>query len=99
MTTSQLNWRLQGPCSQLSAAEADMLFFPDSGRSINKAKAFCAGCPVADICLEFALDHAMSGIWAGTSEKERNRIRLFRYKVRGVVAAQKVVARRNIVFT
>lgn len=84
-----LDWRLRGPCSTLKPQEYDELFFPEQGRKIKKARAFCAGCPVKDICLEFALKNNCSGIWAGTNEQERGKMKhvLTRVIVEPVVAA------------
>ena len=53
------------------------LFFPisDSGKSLEQvaeAKAICAGCPVRNDCLAFALRTGqVDGIWGGTTTHER----------------------------
>lgn len=57
------------------------LFFPDEhtvnhmGRAATRqaaaAQAICAGCPVTDLCLAYALDTRSSGVWAGTTTRER----------------------------
>lgn len=70
------DWRAQAACS----GYPNTLFFPtgdglDEG-SIEKAKAICAVCPVIDECLQYALEtNQRSGIWGGTSEKERKSLR------------------------
>ncbi len=67
-------WRDSAACRD----DTEGLFFPDDSDlgSINAAKAICAGCPVADECLAYAIDTNQSeGIWAGTTAKERRRIR------------------------
>lgn len=52
------------------------VFFPDRGESLEPAKAICAECIVRDECLEYALDNRERfGIWGGTSERERRRLR------------------------
>ena len=52
------------------------LFFPDRGESLEPAKAVCAGCVVREECLEHALRVGERfGVWGGTSERERRRIR------------------------
>lgn len=59
------------------------LFFPSSGgnQSCVAAKQVCAGCGVRVECLEFALaEREVWGVWGGTSEKERRRIRRERAK-------------------
>lgn len=48
------------------------LFFAPRARAERRAKAVCAGCPVRDECLEFALDQRVEfGIWGGTTGRER----------------------------
>jgi WhiB family redox-sensing transcriptional regulator len=57
------------------------LFFPvgTTGQAllqIEQAKAVCSQCPVSQECLEFALStNQDSGIWGGTSEEERRKLR------------------------
>lgn len=42
----------------------------------KQAKAICAKCPVIDKCMEYALENpSITGILAGTNEKERRDIR------------------------
>jgi WhiB family transcriptional regulator, redox-sensing transcriptional regulator len=45
-------------------------FFSDE----KAAKGICAGCPVMVECLEAALVYNYSGVWGGTTDKERQRI-------------------------
>lgn len=72
-TRGRTNWREAGACAH---AEPD-LFFPISstGRALEqiaKAQAICAGCPVRQACLEFALEHDLTyGIWGGTIPEDR----------------------------
>lgn len=48
------------------------IFFPERGDTTRPAKELCAGCPVRDDCLDYALANGIKhGIWGGTSEKER----------------------------
>jgi WhiB family redox-sensing transcriptional regulator len=54
------------------------LFFPldENGASARQARIICQKCPVRDACLESALsDPTLVGIWAGTSTRERRRMR------------------------
>ena len=52
------------------------LFFPERGASTREAKEVCRGCVVREDCLDYALsDPKLEGWWAGTSEKERRRLR------------------------
>jgi WhiB family transcriptional regulator, redox-sensing transcriptional regulator len=57
------------------------LFFPVSSlgpalRQVAQAKAICARCPIQQACLGYALDAGpVQGIWGGTTEAERRRLR------------------------
>ena len=52
------------------------LFFPERGASVDAAKRVCMSCPVRAECLEFALVEVVKhGIFGGTSERERRRLR------------------------
>lgn len=65
-----------------SCAEVDPeLFFPERGavtagqRGIQSAKSICRTCPYTIECLEWALTHNEMGIWGGTTERERRRLK------------------------
>lgn len=65
-------WREHGACRGVDPN----IFFPERGESCVEAKAICAGCPVRGECLDYALDLGEKfGIWGGTSERERRRMR------------------------
>lgn len=52
------------------------LFFPTRGGDVRAAKKVCAGCEVRAECLDYALtEHLTHGIFGGTSERERRRLR------------------------
>lgn len=52
-------------------------FFPSEGSSLLQARRVCSRCPVSEECLEYALAHpSLKGIWAGTSERRRRRLRV-----------------------
>lgn len=42
---------------------------------VERAREVCSGCPVATACLQYALDNKVQGIWAGTTDEERGRLR------------------------
>ncbi len=71
------SWRLLAACQD---TDPD-LFFPvgTTGPAIDQidsAKAVCDSCHAKAPCLEFALvTNQDSGVWGGTSEEERRRIR------------------------
>ncbi len=70
-------WRQQANCRQTDPA----LFFPVGStgmarEQIQAAKAVCRCCPVRQACLDFALQtNQEAGIWGGTSEEDRRRLR------------------------
>ena len=65
-------WQRRAACRGRGVAE----FFPPDGSSRIRAAVVCARCPVSKECLEYALCHpALKGVWAGTSERGRHRIR------------------------
>lgn len=66
-------------------AETDPeLFFPEQGSGTSgpvlAARRICGACPAQAECLEWALDYPenLSGIWGGTSERERRKLRVGR---------------------
>lgn len=70
-------WRDQASCRFVSPE----LFFPTGStgpaiEEIRTAKAVCHGCHVQRECLQFALEtNQEAGIWGGTTEDERRRLR------------------------
>lgn len=70
-------WRNRAACRD---TDPD-LFFPigSTGQAIDQieaARSVCVDCEVRDACLEFALaTNQESGVWGGTSEEERRKLR------------------------
>lgn len=70
-------WRDEAACRHTDAN----LFFPagSTGFAVGQiadAKAVCRGCPVQDACLQYAFEtNQESGIWGGTDEDERRKLR------------------------
>ena len=61
-------WMRHAACK----GEDQALFFPERGESLASARVICAGCPVREACLEYAIEHRIRhGVWGGTSERER----------------------------
>ncbi|WP_432040324.1 WhiB family transcriptional regulator [Streptomyces cucumeris] len=49
---------------------------PAAQQQEARAKQVCEGCPVAQACLEYALEAGMThGVWGGTGEEERRALR------------------------
>ncbi len=70
-----ISWREHANCR---TAPLEM-FFPESGNGIEEiqaAKVLCQSCPVRNACLEYSLvTNQENGIWGGTTEGERRRVR------------------------
>lgn len=71
------DWRERSACRYVEPS----LFFPmgdgvDAFIQTEDAKRICQICPVRSECLDFALQANLeSGIWGGTSEDERRKLR------------------------
>src|SRR4051794_38950728 len=51
------------------------VFFPVSDSFADEAKSICATCPVAEQCLEYAIEtHQPDGVWGGLTAIERHRL-------------------------
>jgi len=67
-----LDWQTRAACRGMGSD----LFFPTSGDALGPATRICARCPVLEECRTTALDDpSLYGIWAGTSVRERRRLR------------------------
>jgi WhiB family transcriptional regulator, redox-sensing transcriptional regulator len=70
-------WRDRAACRDMDPD----LFFPigSTGSAlyqIDAAKTICRACAVREVCLEYALaTNQEAGVWGGTSEEERRRLR------------------------
>lgn len=85
VTDVDIDWMEHAACNGLDPE----LFFPARGdiRTMNEAQKVCASCPVRLPCLEYALTVPVTntgtyviGVWGGSSERERARIRKRRAK-------------------
>jgi len=90
MTISQADfdcngWREHANCKGINPT----LFYPEqgaNGRDVDAAKVVCSGCTVRQACLDYALDnYEKIGIWGGTSERERRRIRRHRFTEQHII--------------
>jgi len=69
-------WRDHASCRSTGTH----LFFPEQESAafegVEAALALCRQCPVKNACLQFALETKQEhGIWGGTTEAERRRLR------------------------
>jgi WhiB family transcriptional regulator, redox-sensing transcriptional regulator len=72
---SELAWQREAACRGLGIKESQAIFFPSRGDSIDEARAICGRCPVTEECLDFALANNCIGVWAGTSDRQRRRLK------------------------
>lgn len=73
-------WKARGTCATRRMDPALFTLEQGASRAGNRLKlkivqAACAKCPVRVTCLEHALEHHEHGIWAGTTDAKRGRIR------------------------
>lgn len=67
-----VEWQANARCSEVDPE----IFFPERGGSSKAARAVCNKCDVRNQCLEYALNNKEQfGIWGGTSERERRKLR------------------------
>lgn len=67
-----LTWQSQARCNEVDPE----IFFPERGGSSKAARAVCTDCSVRQECLRYALtNREQFGIWGGTSERERRKLR------------------------
>lgn len=67
-----LSWQASARCTEVDPE----IFFPERGGSSKAARAVCGECSVRQECLLYALaNREQFGIWGGTSERERRRLR------------------------
>jgi len=77
-----MTWQDEASCMTVDPE----LFFPvgttgDAVVQVEAAKAICRSCPVAGLCLEFALSSRQDfGVWGGLSEDERRSLRRSRQR-------------------
>jgi WhiB family redox-sensing transcriptional regulator len=65
-------WHADAVCAQVDPDT----WFPEKGGSTRDPKAICAGCPVRQQCLDYALEHdERFGIWGGVSERQRRQLK------------------------
>ncbi len=77
MTEFATEWRSAGACLP---ADPDLFFpiatGPVEAKQVAMARRICAGCPVRQQCLDFAMRTGEThGIWGGTTPEERLRAR------------------------
>jgi WhiB family transcriptional regulator, redox-sensing transcriptional regulator len=74
-----VTWQNAAACA---GTETPAHWFPHDVVLARPALDVCDVCPVVTDCLDFALHHRVHGIWGGTTDTQRRRIR----SRRGIVA-------------
>jgi len=64
-----MNWKEVGDCRDL---ENDLFFNPSRE---TLAKQICKRCPVRRACLTYAVERMEKGVWGGTNNDERKKLR------------------------
>lgn len=90
--SGDVRWMDQAACAGLSTEIVNRWFFSDEafrGQEWKAAIKMCDGCVVREQCLAFVLDHpdSMPGVWGGTTENQRRRMKRDRKLSAAVVAA------------
>lgn len=70
-------WMEKALCRTLNPEEAERTFFVGRGQNKTKAESICNSCEVQKKCLTYAIVNDEKGIWAGTSEKDRQHMKAF----------------------
>ncbi|AYY11598.1 WhiB family transcriptional regulator [Actinobacteria bacterium YIM 96077] len=72
-------WTERALCAQVDPE----LWFVEKGESNRPAKSICQQCEVVPECLEYALENdERYGVWGGTTERERRKLRKERSNTR-----------------
>ena len=67
--TVKTTWRDEAACKGVDTG----IFFPTTDAEAGPAKLICAGCPVRNECLEWALaSRQEDGVWGGLTKPERD---------------------------
>lgn len=86
-----LEWMQSGLCK---GSPAKIFFQYDVVRD-RLAKAICQGCPVREPCLQYALDNDETGVWGGTNDKDRDRLRRTIYVRQSLQVSQDPTSRHS----
>lgn len=82
------DWVDQAACRD----EPTDIFFLSRGGDSRPALDICALCPVVAQCLDWGLRHEQHGVFGGTVERERRRMR----RARGITCEEPQAAHRHL---
>ncbi len=63
------------PCAEMGTSHYFTIGDTAYYENLEQIKALCLRCPMVDPCLHYALHVNVQGLWAGTTETERRRLR------------------------
>jgi WhiB family redox-sensing transcriptional regulator len=67
-----MDWKALGNCR----GEDPNSFYPENNRwAEQERKKICRGCPVFAQCMDHAIRYDELGIWGGTTDRERRKIK------------------------
>ncbi len=69
------SWMVDGECRRRGMSPNEF-FLLQSGHYSKAALDACANCVVQLACMEYAVANEEYGLWGGTSERQRRRIRM-----------------------
>lgn len=80
MNIEDQTWRAEAACKNTDGAVFFPKLPPGPRKSVDRqdhaeALAICAGCPVTEPCLEYALRNYEPGVWGNTTANERRKMR------------------------
>lgn len=71
---NSFSWMQEGLCRNHDRS----IFFSESRYVKELAKKICNECPITETCLEHAIKNNEVGVWGGTTESERSRLKIKR---------------------
>lgn len=89
-------WRQRSAC-RLVPDDERWIFWPGKGdsRAIDAARTVCTSCPVAQECVEHAVANNEAGVWGGTTDRDRQHMRMGRTPVAPKLNPRPVDKRRG----
>jgi len=91
-------WREFSKCRDLTTQQVDKIFFIGRGGSAKPARQFCDGCTVRRECLHYAILYDEKGIWAGTTELEREGLFYLKDLIKAEAQAEGTLENRQFRF-
>lgn len=75
LSSALLRWHEPWMAEAICAQTDPEAFYPEKGEATADAKRICQGCPVRQVCLEYAMEHKeLFGVWGGLSVRDRRKL-------------------------